>query len=228
MKPLRFIAMLFVACFMLSCNNDTTAKTDGDNTPARKDKKSDAAISKASPSGNQGSNELTVYLQPFDNYTEKEAAEAAKKLEPALSRIFPDMKWHFEVLPNKPLPKDSYYKPRNRYLANVLLKHLKTSNDKFIIGLTHKDISFKIHGYDNYGIRGLTPIGGNNSIVSDFRGKGNEFIMVIAHEFLHGYSRAPHCKNPDCLMCDHQFRKGKPMKISFCEEHKSYIKHHKS
>lgn len=208
MKPLRLITMLLVACFILSCNTDKTAKTDGDNTSTQKDKKSAART-----------DELTIYLQPFDNFTEKEAAKVTKELEPALSKIFPDMKWHFKILSNKPLPEDAYYKPRNRYLGNVLLKHLITTKDKFIIGLTHKDISFKIHGYDNYGIRGLTPIGGNNSIVSDYRGKGNEFIMVIAHEFLHGYSRAPHCKNPACLMCDHQFRKGKPMKVYLCKEH---------
>ena len=226
MKPLRFIAMLFASCFILSCNTDTTTKTDGDNAPARKDKKSEAPVSDASPSGyQQASNELTVYLQPFDNFTEKEAAKVTKELGPAMSKIFPQMTWHFEVLPNKPLPKDAYYKPRNRYLANVLLKHLSTTKDKFIFGLTHKDISFKIHGYDNYGIRGLTPIGGNNSIVSNYRAKGNEFIMVMVHEFLHGYSKAPHCKNPDCLMCDHQFRKGKPMKIKLCEEH-NYIYPH--
>lgn len=208
MKPLRLITMLLVACFILSCNTDKTAKTDGDNTSTQKDKKSAART-----------DELTIYLQPFDNFTEKEAAKVTKELEPALSKIFPDMKWHFEIFSNKPLPEDAYYKPRNRYLGNVLLKHLTTTKDKFIIGLTHKDISFKIYGYDNYGIRGLTPIGGNNSIVSDYRGKGNEFIMVIAHEFLHGYSRAPHCKNPACLMCDHQFRKGKPMKVYLCKEH---------
>ncbi len=212
--------MLFVACFILSCNNDTTAKTDGDNTPARKDKKSEATV----PEANQASNKLTVYLQPFDNFTEKEAAKVTKELEPAMSKIFPSMKWHFEVLPGKSLPKDAYYKPRNRYLANVLLKHLKTPKDKYIFGLTHKDISYKIHGYDNYGIRGLTPIGGNNSIVSDYRAKGNEFIMVMVHEFLHGYSKAPHCKNPECLMCDHQFRKGKPMKIYLCKEHEYIYK----
>lgn len=208
MKPLRFIAILFVACFFFSCNTDTTEKGNGDNTSTLKDKKSAART-----------DELTICLQPFDNFTEKEAAKVTKELEPALSKIFPDMKWHFEIFSNKPLPEDAYYKPRNRYLGNVLLKHLTTTKDKFIIGLTHKDISFKIHGYDNYGIRGLTPIGGNNSIVSDYRGKGNEFIMVIAHEFLHGYSRAPHCKNPACLMCDHQFRKGKPMKVYLCKEH---------
>lgn len=220
MKPLRFIAILFVACFILSCNTDQTAKTDGDKAPARKVKKSETTVSGGSPLDYQkDSNELTVYLQPFDNFTEKEAAKVTKELGPAMSKIFPDMKWHFKVLPAKPLPEDAYYKPRNRYLANMLLKHLKTTKDKYIIGLTHKDISFKIHGYDNYGIRGLTPIGGNNSIVSDYRGKGNEFIMVIAHEFLHGYSRAPHCKNHDCLMCDHQFRMGKPMKVYLCKEH---------
>lgn len=208
MKPLRLITMLLVACFIISCNTDTTAKADGDKTSTQKDKKSAART-----------DELTICLQPFDNFTEKEAAKVTKELEPALSKIFPDMKWHFEVLPNKPLPKEAYVKPLNRYRASDLLKHLKTTKDKYILGLTHRDISHNIHGYENYGIRGLTPIGGNKSIISDHRGKDNVFIMVISHEFLHGYSRAPHCKNPDCLMCEHQYRKGKPMKINLCKEH---------
>lgn len=214
MKPLRLITMLLVACFILSCNTDKTAKTDGDKTSTQKDKKSAART-----------DELIICLQPFDNFTEKEAAKVTKELAPALSKIFPDMKWHFEVLPNKPLPKEAYVKPLNRYRASDLLKHLKTTKDKYLLGLTHRDICYNIHGYENYGIRGLTPIGGNNSIISDHRGKGNVFIMVIAHEFLHGYSRAPHCKNPDCLMCDHQFRKGKPMKVYLCKEHEYIYQH---
>lgn len=49
-----------------------------------------------------------------------------------------------KVLPNKQLPQSAYYKPRNRYLANVLLRDLpETTNSIYIIGLTHKDISFK-------------------------------------------------------------------------------------
>lgn len=161
---------------------------------------------------------VVLYLQPFDNFTQKEAKNSVSSIREGLLKIFPNYTWDIRVLPNKPLPKDAFYAENNRYRADKLLKHLYTK-DGFLMGLTHKDISWTIHGAKDYGIMGLTPIGSNKSIVSDYRAKGNNLIGVIVHEFLHGFSGAPHCKNSDCIMCDHQCLKGKKRKFKLCEDH---------
>jgi archaemetzincin len=49
------------------------------------------------------------------------------------------------VLPKINLPKQAYYKPRNRYRADSILAFLRQSkaDDYVFIGLTNKDISNK-------------------------------------------------------------------------------------
>lgn len=119
--------------------------------------------------------------------------------------------------PSRPTP---YYKPRQRYLASALLCDLTVAGpDAFVIGLTHKDISFNIHNTKNYGIMGLTTRGHFKTIVSDYRAKGDNFLAVIVHEFGHGYYKAPHCTDPTCIMCDYQAHKGKPFVYGLCPAH---------
>lgn len=122
----------------------------------------------------------TIYLQPYDNFTQQEAKSLCKDIKKGIKSVFACTIDTVKVLPNKQLPQSAYYKPRNRYLANVLLRDLpETANPIYIIGLTHKDISFKIHNSENYGIMGLTPLAKNKSIVSDYRVKGNLLAELI-------------------------------------------------
>ncbi len=159
-----------------------------------------------------------IYLQPYDDFTQEEALELAPKITKGLDKVFPGDWTHVKVLPNKALPTNAYYKPRNRYLANELLKDLKWEGDfSYTIGLTHKDISYKIHNQDNYGIQGLTPIRGSKSIVSDFRTK--DLVSVIVHEFGHGFWGLQHCSDPKCIMCDFQKLKKKKYNYDLCDEH---------
>ena len=144
-------------------------------------------------------------MQPYDNFTQHEAKSLCKDIKKGIKSVFACTIDTVKVLPNKQLPQSAYYKPRNRYLANVLLRDLpETANPIYIIGLTHKDISFKIHNSENYGIMGLTPLAKNKSIVSDYRVKGKDFIAVIVHEFGHGLYGATHCSDKNCIMCDYQ------------------------
>lgn len=156
------------------------------------------------------------YIQPYGDFTRKEAVEVSKQLTRTLSKVFPLEFKIVKILPNKPLPKKAYYKPRNRYLANVLLQDLPSYNfPGYTIGLTHKDISYKMYGYENYGIIGLTASGKCLSIVSDYRAKGQKFVNVIVHEIGHGVFNLGHCSNKNCIMCNHY--KGKV--ITTCKDH---------
>ena len=162
----------------------------------------------------------TIYLQPYDDFTQLESKSLCKEIKNGIESVFACDIDTVIVLHNKQLPKNSYYKPRHRYLANMLLRDLPDVRSPiYIIGLTHKDISYKIHGSENYGIMGLTPLASGKSIVSDYRVNRKDFIAVIVHKFGHGLYGLEHCSDPNCIMCDYQKHKGKPFKFSLCKEH---------
>lgn len=163
---------------------------------------------------------FAIYLQPYEDFPQREAEALRASITQALGRVYRGDWSHVEVLPSRPLPAHAYYKPRQRYLASVLLRDLSVAGpDAFVIGLTHKDISFNIHNTKNYGIMGLTTRGHFKTIVSDYRAKGDNFLAVIVHEFGHGYYKAPHCTDPTCIMCDYQAHKGKPFVYGLCPAH---------
>lgn len=146
---------------------------------------------------------VTINLQPYGNYTQKEAKALKAQLDVHLQPLW-DGVADIEVLPVKPLPKRAYYKPRNRYRAGELLKDLKCSNDNNVvtIGLTHCDISTTIHGHKDYGIMGYSYCPGNVCVVSSFRMKGKDDMWkCVIHEFLHSRG-LPHCENAECYMKD--------------------------
>ena len=91
----------------------------------------------------------------------------ASKITKGLSKVYGGDWTNVKVLANKDLPKKAYYKPRNRYLANELLKNLNINKEQsYIIGLTHKDIY-----HTKYTVKltmELTPLNSNKSIVSDY------------------------------------------------------------
>lgn len=144
---------------------------------------------------------FTIYLQPYEDFPQREAEALRASITQALGRVYRGDWSHVEVLPSRPQPPHAYYKPRQRYLASALLCDLTVAGpDAFVIGLTHKDISFNIHNTKNYGIMGLTTRGHFKTIVSDYRAKGDNFLAVIVHEFGHGYYKA-HTAPPPLASC---------------------------
>ena len=68
------------------------------------------------------------------------------------------------------LPEAAWYKPRNRYRANILLENLNSYSgyDK-IIGITTKDISTTKNNIYDWGIMGLANCPGKSCVISTFR-----------------------------------------------------------
>lgn len=88
---------------------------------------------------------FTIYLQPYEDFPQREAEALRASITQALGRVYRGDWSHVEVLPSRPQPAHAYYKPRQRYLASALLCDLTVAGpDAFVIGLTHKDISFNI------------------------------------------------------------------------------------
>ena len=161
-----------------------------------------------------------IDLQPFGDFTQKEANQLKEELEKHLVPIYLS---EIEVLPKKDIPASCLYKPRNRYWARNILGFLKQQNqesDFVTIGLTHRDISTSIHGNYNYGIMGLSFRPGNACVVSTFRLKRKDDLWkVTTHEFLHSRG-LPHCKKDDlkCLMQDAHGKNTFYMKHGLCED----------
>ena len=167
-----------------------------------------------------------IDLQPFGDFTQKEANQLKEELEKHLVPIYLS---EIEVLPKKDIPASCLYKPRNRYWAGKILGFLKQQNqesDFVTIGLTHRDISTSIHGNYNYGIMGLSFRPGNACVVSTFRLKRKDDLWkVTTHEFLHSRG-LPHCKKDDlkCLMQDAHGKNTFYMKNGLCQDCQNSLK----
>ncbi len=118
-----------------------------------------------------------------------------------------------EVLPEKPLPKAAYYKPRDRYKADDVLDAITSqepAHAQKILALTTRDISTTNEKADDWGIMGMGQLGGRACIVSTFRlRKGNagdalftaRLVKVVNHELGHTWG-LDHCPEAGCLMQD--------------------------
>ena len=105
------------------------------------------------------------------------------------------------VVPNRPLPRETYYPPRQRYRAEHLVAWLaKGATTDKVLGVTSRDISTTAHGRKDWGIAGLATLGGRSAIVSSFRSKGMLGEVAI-HEVGHTLG-LPHCPNAGCTMQD--------------------------
>lgn len=166
----------------------------------------------------------TIYLQPYGNFTQKEASKLGKELESHLFEIF-NVDLDCEVLPALPLVDSLLNNAKTRYRADKIIKSLSVNADghNIYIGLTHKDISCSVHGKADWGVQGLSLIPGKTCVVSTFRVKNqHDFWKVACHEFIHTYFSYHHCPKDDssCLMQDakgHPNYKNKNGLCQYCQ-----------
>ena len=74
----------------------------------------------------------TIFLQPYEDFSQKEVEIVGNKVLKKLNKLYYGY-WSIKVLPSRPLPIKAYYKPRHRYLANVLLKDLPNRSSPIYI-----------------------------------------------------------------------------------------------
>lgn len=161
-----------------------------------------------------------VAIQPFDGFPRD-------LIEPIKSGIDSMYKVETVILPPIDLPKSAYYKPRNPYRADTLIRFLKrTKAEEFdkIIGLSPKDISHTRPKYKDYGIMGLGFRPGESCVISTFRVQRgainrkqliSRLRKISIHELGHNFG-LKHCTFDDkCLM---QSAKGKVSTIDEARE----------
>ena len=150
-----------------------------------------------------------ILIQLYGDFSEVRAQAVAKELENSLATYVKDLSvTECIVLPVKTLTQDLMNDAKTRYRAGKILDQqasIKRQKNDVIIGLTDCDISTTAHGYEDWGILGLSETGKSNCVISTFRVKDkSQFWKVVLHEFGHSYLGLPHCPNndPQCFMVD--------------------------
>lgn len=200
------ILMMLSACFFGSCNNNSKEK--GDTPKAKTEVKA----------------KKTVHVYFFEGFNKSLGENTLNKLKETFDSVA------FEG--TIPFPDSAYYAPRQRYKADKLVKHLRhlqASNSELVVGFSPKDISDKVHGYDDFGVMGWTRHSLRSSVVSihrlaDKNRLQEDFMKLVLHELGHA-DGLPHCKeSTTCFMRDANKQNHFPELFGFCAKCTKHLK----
>ena len=149
-----------------------------------------------------------VYLQPYDDFTQKEAEKLKADLDKHLEGII-DRGFKVEILSNQPLSVSFIGESKKKYRTDRIINTLKedADNQNIYIGITHRDIcqNYK-NGFVDWGVLGSSISAHNACVASDYRlkNKNRDFWKVVIHELIHTFYDYPHCPmdSTHCLMKD--------------------------
>ena len=157
----------------------------------------------------------SICLQPFDDISGNQVEEVYLKMK----KVLPSLK----LSKSQPLPISAWYKLRNRYRADSLIRwlSLKGGDSVIYIGITSKDISCSKGNIVDWGVMGLGFQPGFGCVVSTFRLKKNnlndELYKLCLHEMGHNLG-LKHCAKEYCYMRDAEGQNHLDEETCFCEE----------
>lgn len=163
---------------------------------------------------------ITIDIQPLGDFSDSQIEFVYNEL----LKIYPNIKINKSI----ELPKIAYYKERNRYRADTLIRYLSriTSKDHITIGFTNKDISQTKGTINDYGIMGLGYKPGKSCVVSTFRlSKEHQSIQLFKlsiHELGHTQG-LPHCSEKTCFMRDAKGKNHTDEEKDFCKKCKTVL-----
>lgn len=164
----------------------------------------------------------TIYIYRYDDFPEAKA----EQLKNELQEVYPSV---ILVKTSIPLPKECYYKPRDRYKGTGLLDDLmKFINGGYALGLTRKIIYDRNEISSTFGVFGISYIGDSVSVISSLRPKtlkplsDDEIQELMLHELGHAFG-LPHCKDERCMMVDAEHGNKFAQTQSFCNNCKKYL-----
>ncbi|QOG04146.1 Zn-dependent protease [Flavobacterium sp. MDT1-60] len=162
-----------------------------------------------------------IVIQPLGNFELKKSNKVLSEIKTINPNVV--------LRQNIPFPENAYYKPRNRYRADSIIKSLRNTigKDSVIVGLSHSDISTTKNGIKDWGIMGLGYRPGKSCVVSDFRlsskNKNQQFYKLVLHELGHT-AGLPHCKVKTCLMRDAEGGNPLDEEKDFCKKCTNFLK----
>jgi archaemetzincin len=133
------------------------------------------------------------------------------------------------LAPQVGLPANAYYKPRNRYKADLLigfLHTLKPAGARIISGVTCKDISTRKGTITDFGVMGLGLTPGDVCVTSIYRMQGDKpssqllarrLLKTVVHELGHNFG-LQHCPNKSCIMADAEGKLNQDNETGFCPQ----------
>lgn len=163
---------------------------------------------------------MTILIQPFKDIK----PETVEKVAEGIKKVYP----HVKVLNAIDFPENTYYKERNRYRADSIIKFLSndTKQGFVTIGLTLKDISATKGNIKDFGIMGLGYRPGNACVASKFRlSKENtdeQFYKIAIHELGHTQG-LPHCPVKMCFMRNAEGKNPTNEETDFCPKCKTFL-----
>lgn len=168
----------------------------------------------------EGKPAVTILIQPFKDINKETVAKVAE----GIKNVYPNVK----VLDAIDFPANTYYKERNRYRADSIIKFLnKETKDGFVtIGLTSKDISAARGKIKDFGIMGLGYRPGKACVASNFRlskeNRDEQFYKIAIHELGHTQG-LPHCPEKMCFMRDAEGKNPTNEETDFCKKCKTFL-----
>lgn len=163
---------------------------------------------------------VTILIQPFKDIKQ----ETVVKVTEGIKNVYPNVK----VLNGIDFPENTYYKERNRYRADSIIKFLnKETKEGFVtIGLTSKDISATRGKIKDFGIMGLGYRPGKACVASSFRlskeNRDEQFYKIAIHELGHTQG-LPHCPEKMCFMRDAEGKNPTNEETDFCKKCKTFL-----
>jgi len=162
-----------------------------------------------------------IVIQPLGNFELKQSNRILSEIKTINPNVV--------LRENIPFPENTYYKPRDRYRADSIIKCLKNNigQDSVIVGLSNYDISTTKNGIKDWGVMGLGYLPGKACVVSNFRlpvkNRNQQFYKLVLHELGHT-AGLPHCALKTCLMRDAEG--GNPLneEIDFCKKCANFLK----
>jgi len=191
---IRLCYLLIVGVFLFSCSeNSSTQKI-----------KAPVVIPKKQ--------QVEILIQPFSDLP----VEKSKYVFIKIREKWPNTK----LLPAVPIPAVAFYKPRNRYRADSLLRWLapKVNANQKIVGITSKDISTTKGKNPDHGVMGLGSMGGKSCMISTFRlkkGSNEQLFKTVIHELGHNFG-LDHCPVKTCFMRDAEGKNPLDQEKEFC------------
>ena len=163
---------------------------------------------------------MVILIQPFKDMK----PESVEKVAAGIKKVYPNV----EVLEAIDFPENTYYKERNRYRADSIIKFLnaKTKEGFVTIGLTSKDISATRGKIRDFGIMGLGYRPGKACVASKYRlskeSTDEQFYKIAIHELGHTQG-LPHCPEKMCFMRDAEGKNPTNEETDFCPQCKTFL-----
>lgn len=153
-----------------------------------------------------------IVIQPLGDFDE----ELSRQIGDDIVKYYPMVRIHKNI----PILKSAFYKERQRYRADSLIRWLSSkATNEIYVGLCKPDISTTKGIHQDWGVMGLGYSPGKACIASTFRlnkkDLRTQLFKVAIHELGHTQG-LPHCINEACFMQDAEGKNKTEQLTGFC------------